>query len=64
MTPYWELKALLILVAVACLWGVLLVLAAWWDDRRKWRAVPRHLGSTYDASVKPDYRPNIRLVRP
>lgn len=48
-------------VALACL--VLLIISVVNEimaDRRKWRHVPRHMGSVYDATVRTEPRPNIR----
>lgn len=63
ITQYWELKALFSLALVLIGVGLLSILKAWWDDRRKWRTIHPHYGTTYDAASHADYRPNIYLRR-
>ncbi len=62
MDHYWEFQVLtgLAALALAMLLGALI--HAWVADWLRWRHVPRHTGSTYDASAK-DYRPNVDLRR-
>ena len=64
MTKYWEVDLL-----IALLWTIPIVLFvaavwSWWKRERVFRKIPKHMGSTYDASVKMDYKPNVRIVRP
>jgi hypothetical protein len=62
MSAHWELFAFLALFLGLLLVLVGLVAVAWYQDRKRWRNVPRHMGSTYDASSRP-YRPNVDLRR-
>ena len=49
MTRYWELDLYIYLVLCSFVLVGLLVLRAWWQDRRKWRAVKPYYGKPYDA---------------
>jgi len=62
MTRYWELDLYIYLVLCSFVLVGLLVLRAWWQDRKKWRAVKPYYGKPYDASVT-TYRPNVDLRR-
>lgn len=58
MTPYWEFELFLYLFIAVIVVMLADIVRAWVNDRRKWKKVPRHIGTTYDASVK--VRPNVR----
>jgi len=63
MTRYWELELLgtvLLVNLVVLVWAIG---CAWYRDRQRWKSMPRHLGSTYDASSPTRYRPNIDVRR-
>ena len=67
MKRCWEFDVFVILAGVIVALTVLAVAIAWNKDRRRWAKSPRHLGSTYDATVRTGeygYRQNIRLVKP
>lgn len=64
LNKYWEAKALASMLVALLIITVFSVVKAWIADRRRWRSVRPHYGSRYDASVRMDYRPNVRMMRP
>jgi hypothetical protein len=62
MSAHWELFAFLALFLGLLLVLVGLVAVAWYQDRKRWRAVAPYYGKAYDASSR-TYRPNVDLRR-
>jgi hypothetical protein len=59
LIPYWELNVFAwLLIALIGLMGWAAVWE-WWKRERVFRGIARHMGTTYDASVKA--RPNVRM---
>ena len=63
MSHYWEAYLFLSLLMLAGLVLVLMIAYAWYQDRRRWHNIPRHIGSTYDASDHSTEPPRISIRR-
>jgi hypothetical protein len=64
LLPYWELNLFAWLLVALVVTMFTIATWEWWKRERVFRKVARHMGTTYDASVKMQPRPNVRLVRP